>query len=312
VGELDIKAIEAALADIPAPPWQWIGTRNADGPMLATTHSGWEYLMGLEHGEDHVGERVFADLSFRDKREGDTYAVLKPSRELAVGRTEYDPDTIRGIDNPIARWIEKSAEYAAALIARVRELEAQRDAALTYCDAVQRAQLGMTNCPAGSGSPTPRLRRSSGAGAEPTEATVPELTVPEAAMGELDLNAIEARSRLAFREEPCSTAEETEAQLNSAADVPRLIARVRELEQQRAHLRGGLAQLRAILQHNLDRGDQLTARVRELEAQRDKALAVHRPTSGSHPICTGCGCGWPCATARALGVEAGEPNGRLA
>lgn len=44
-----------------------------------------------------------------------------------------------------------------------------------------------------------------------------------------DMNAIEARMKLAFREEPCRLEDEQEAQLLSAADVPALLAYI-ELE----------------------------------------------------------------------------------
>jgi hypothetical protein len=51
-----------------------------------------------------------------------------PTKKVAVPRALYDPDTVRGINNPVARWLEHSAQYAKELLAEVERLTAERDA----------------------------------------------------------------------------------------------------------------------------------------------------------------------------------------
>jgi hypothetical protein len=125
--------ITAALEAIPAPPWRWIGLRQT-GPILVTAHSGQLYLLGVEHprdadrqATDTGGVPLYGDLLFRDQRPGERHASMRAGRQLAIGRAEYDPDTIRGIDNPIARWFQGSAAYAADLLAELGRLTATPD-----------------------------------------------------------------------------------------------------------------------------------------------------------------------------------------
>lgn len=130
-----LAEIRAALTAVPAPPWHWIGDVRWDGPILATKHSGWKYVMG------------FARLGFRgaqptfpvaDER---GYALMTSSRDIEalaastaaargaiVPRAPYDPNTIRGIDNPVARFLEHAAQYVAELLAELDRLQALRTA----------------------------------------------------------------------------------------------------------------------------------------------------------------------------------------
>ncbi|MDX3328847.1 hypothetical protein PV405_30005 [Streptomyces sp. ME02-6979-3A] len=126
--------IRADLAAVPAPPWRWIGSRHAGGPELVTDHSGRQYLLRAAKPTDHRGDElldpetdavVYGDLEFRDQREGETYSWMRPGNSLAVGRTEYDPDAIVGVANPIARWFEKSAQHTTDLLAEVDRLRAE-------------------------------------------------------------------------------------------------------------------------------------------------------------------------------------------
>ncbi|MFD3638278.1 hypothetical protein [Streptomyces griseus] len=126
--------IRADLAAVPAPPWRWIGLRGAGGPQLVTDHSGREYLLRAAKPSDHRDDElldpetdavVYGDLEFRDQREGETYSWMRSGNSLAVGRTEYDPDSIVGVANPIARWVEKSAQHVTDLLAEVDALRAR-------------------------------------------------------------------------------------------------------------------------------------------------------------------------------------------
>ncbi|MFJ8871039.1 hypothetical protein ACIRD6_35470 [Streptomyces sp. NPDC102473] len=128
------EQIRAALAAIPAPPWRWIGLRDAGGPQLVTDHSGRQYLLRAAKPTDHRGDElldpetdavVYGDLEFRDQPEGETYSLMRSGNSLAVGRTEYDPDAIVGVANPLARWFEKSAQHATALLAEVDRLRTE-------------------------------------------------------------------------------------------------------------------------------------------------------------------------------------------
>lgn len=123
--------IRADLAAVPAPPWRWIGLRGGGGPQLVTDHSGRQYLLRAAKPTDHRGDElldpetdavVYGDLEFRDQRRGETYSLMRSGNSLAVGRTEYDPDAIIGVANPLARWFEKSAQHATELLAEVDAL----------------------------------------------------------------------------------------------------------------------------------------------------------------------------------------------
>ncbi|MGC4925624.1 hypothetical protein [Streptomyces sp. DT117] len=126
--------IRADLAAIPAPPWRWIGLRGGGGPQLVTDHSGRQYLLRAAKPTDHRGDElldpetdavVYGDLEFRDQRRGETYSLMRSGNSLAVGRTEYDPDAIIGVANPLAHWFEKSAQHATELLAEVDALRAR-------------------------------------------------------------------------------------------------------------------------------------------------------------------------------------------
>lgn len=129
------QEIRADLAAVPAPPWRWIGLRGSGGPQLVTDHSGRQYLLRAAKPTDHRGDElldpetdavVYGDLEFRDQRRGETYSLMRSGNSLAVGRTEYDPDAIVGVANPLARWFEKSAQHATELLAEVDRLRAER------------------------------------------------------------------------------------------------------------------------------------------------------------------------------------------
>ncbi|OPG13691.1 hypothetical protein [Microbispora sp. GKU 823] len=132
-----LAEIQAALSAVPAPPWHWIGDTKHQGPMLATKHSGWIYVMGFKR----LGMRG-AQPAFPVKGP-DGYLLITPCREIedravaakdvAVPRAPYDPDTVRGIDNPVAKWLEHSAQYAAELLAEVERLRAKLDAPCGSC-----------------------------------------------------------------------------------------------------------------------------------------------------------------------------------
>lgn len=129
-----IAEIKADLAAVPAPPWRWIGTRTT-GPMLVTDHSGQHYLLRPaypldEHGDqatDDEGRPLYADLYFRDEGKDDEFAILRRAAEMIVPRTDYDPETYRDIDNPMARWIKQSAEYVTGLLAEVKQLRSRAE-----------------------------------------------------------------------------------------------------------------------------------------------------------------------------------------
>ena len=58
----------------------------------------------------------------------------------------------------------------------------------------------------------------------------------------------------------------------------------------------------------VSRARKLLAEVERLSAQITAVLALHR-RNGEHGWCRDCGGLWPCATARALGVQANESIG---
>ncbi|WP_327335937.1 hypothetical protein OG384_04680 [Streptomyces sp. NBC_01324] len=143
--------IRTALDAVPAPPWRWIGSRDAGGPQLVTDHSGRQYLLRAAKPTDHRGDElldpetdavVYGDLEFRDQREGETYSSMRSGNSLAAGRTEYDPDAIVGVANPLARWFEKSAQHATELLAEVDRLKA-RIAELAAASPWERAVAGL-------------------------------------------------------------------------------------------------------------------------------------------------------------------------
>lgn len=126
--------IRTDLDAIPAPPWRWIGSRHAGGPQLVTDHSGRQYVLRAAKPTDHRGDElldpetysvVYGDLQFRDQREGEKYSTMRSGNALAIGRTEYDPDAIVGVANPVAHWLEASAQYATELLAEVVRLRAE-------------------------------------------------------------------------------------------------------------------------------------------------------------------------------------------
>ncbi|MFB6873698.1 hypothetical protein [Streptomyces sp. NPDC056323] len=126
--------IRADLDAIPAPPWRWIGSRHAGGPQLVTDHSGRQYVLRAAKPTDHRGDElldpetgwvVYGDLEFRDQRESEKYSTMRSGNALAIGRTEYDPDAIVGVANPVARWLEASAQYATDLLAELDRLRAE-------------------------------------------------------------------------------------------------------------------------------------------------------------------------------------------
>ncbi len=128
-----LEEIRTDLAAVPAPPWRWIGCRGAGGPQLVTAHSGSQYILRAAKPMDRHGEEitdaddspVYGDLQFRDQRSDEKYAVMRSGSELAVGRTQYDPDNIASVDNPVARWLERSASHAELLVAEVEWLAAE-------------------------------------------------------------------------------------------------------------------------------------------------------------------------------------------
>jgi hypothetical protein len=131
LSEEQLAEIRADLGAVPAPPWRWVGLRGSGGPQLVTDHSGRQYLLRAKKPTDAAGDEVldfatdapvYGDLEFRDQRPGETYSLMRTGDQLAIGRTDYDPDSIVGVDNPVARWIERSAKHAAALLAEVERL----------------------------------------------------------------------------------------------------------------------------------------------------------------------------------------------
>ncbi|MGI5161439.1 hypothetical protein [Microbispora sp. CA-102843] len=130
--------IQAALDAVPAPPWHWIGDTKHQGPMLATKHSGWIYVMGFKRLGMHGAQPAFP------VKGPDGYLLITPCREIeerssvaakevAIPRAPYDPDTVRGIDNPVAKWLEHSAQYAKELLSQVEWLRAKLDAPCGSC-----------------------------------------------------------------------------------------------------------------------------------------------------------------------------------
>lgn len=132
-----ITEIEAALAAVPAPPWRWIGLRNGGGPQLVTDHSGRQYILsavkpadrrGDELLDPYTGEPIYGDLQFRDCRPNERWSSMRAGAELAVGRTDYDPDSIVDVDNPVARWMRDSVAFVADLLAEVALLREENNA----------------------------------------------------------------------------------------------------------------------------------------------------------------------------------------
>jgi hypothetical protein len=131
------QEIRSDLAAVPAPPWRWIGSRGAGGPQLVTDHSGRQYLLRATKPVDGRGDElldpagdypIYGDLEFRDQRDGEEYSRMRNGNELGIGRTNYDPDSLVGVDNAVANWLMKSAAHAAALLAeldRVRDSRAE-------------------------------------------------------------------------------------------------------------------------------------------------------------------------------------------
>lgn len=128
-----LAQIRTDLAAIPAPPWRWIGVRGSGGPQLVTDHSGRQYLLRAakpvdEHGneilEPDCGYVVYGDLEFRDQRADEKYSTMRTGNQLAVGRTSYAPDSIVDVDNPVARWMERSATHVQTLLAEIDRLRA--------------------------------------------------------------------------------------------------------------------------------------------------------------------------------------------
>lgn len=126
-----LAEIRVALAAIPAPPWLWIGSRDAGGPQLVTDHSGRQYILsavkpvdckGDELSDPYADVPIYGDLQFRDQRPNEKWASMRTGNQLAVGRTSYDPDSIRDVDNPVARWLRDSPQYVAELLAEVDRL----------------------------------------------------------------------------------------------------------------------------------------------------------------------------------------------
>jgi hypothetical protein len=161
LGPKRLAEIRADLDAVPAPPWRWIGVRGSGGPQLVTDHSGQQYLLRAKKPVDGGGDEVldfvtdapvYGDLEFRDQRPGETYSTMRTGDQMAIGRTDYDPDAIVGVDNPVARWVERSASHAAALLAEVEWLMAELASQVRYA-----ATLETTNtCTA----PTARSPRS--------------------------------------------------------------------------------------------------------------------------------------------------------
>lgn len=149
-----LDEIRADLAAIPAPPWRWIGMRGAGGPLLVTDHSGQLYLLGPAHPVDEHGDQetdvegrpVYGDLEFRDQRDGERWAVMRRAAEMIVPRAAYDPDAYADVDNPIARWIQRSAAHAAALLAEVEALRAQMAIVEEFLAERARFVTSINNC----------------------------------------------------------------------------------------------------------------------------------------------------------------------
>lgn len=132
-----LAEIQAALEAVPAPPWTWIGTRNGGGPQLVTDHSGRQYILHAVKPKDRRGdelldpytdEPIYGDLQFRDCRPNERWSTMRAGAELAVGRTDYDPDSIIDVDNPVARWMRDSAAFVAELLAEVAVLREENSA----------------------------------------------------------------------------------------------------------------------------------------------------------------------------------------
>jgi hypothetical protein len=121
-----VTEIREALATVPAPPWRWIGVRGSGGPQLVTDHSGRQYLLRAAKPTDDRGDElldpetdavIYGDLEFRDQRDGEKYSTMRSGNALATGRTPYDPDSIVGVDNPVAEWMGRSAQIVTDLLA---------------------------------------------------------------------------------------------------------------------------------------------------------------------------------------------------
>jgi hypothetical protein len=104
-----LDEILAALRAVPAPPWHWRGDTNG-GPFLCTVRGGWKSVMHFRRIGMQGAQPVFpVDV-------GQGLAILKDAKECMVPRSDYDTKTFRDIDNPVARWMRDSAQYATELL----------------------------------------------------------------------------------------------------------------------------------------------------------------------------------------------------
>ncbi|OPC83041.1 hypothetical protein B4N89_20735 [Embleya scabrispora] len=108
---LDLDAIRADLAAVPAPPWRW----KVDGHTVLV--AGRTVVIATDHEPDPDGCDV--EVLFHEVRDG---------RSMFSG-TEL-VDEAGGIDNAVARFTERAPDYVAALLAAL----AERDATIARYD----------------------------------------------------------------------------------------------------------------------------------------------------------------------------------
>lgn len=111
--------ISTALAAVPAPPWHWIGDTRT-GPALVTKHSGWRYVMGFRR----LGMNG-AQPNFPTAIPPRGHTIMVSARDQIIPHTDYDTRTFRGIDNPVAQFLEHSAQYVAELLAENERLRSE-------------------------------------------------------------------------------------------------------------------------------------------------------------------------------------------
>jgi hypothetical protein len=129
-----LEEIREALASVPAGPWCWRGTSSS--PVLVTKHSGQLYLLGVSGAYDECEGcgrlPLDVNLQFRHQPPGSDFAILESAGHMIIPRAPYDLDTVRDIENPVARWIKNSPEYVEQLLNEVDWLREQlaREAAI--------------------------------------------------------------------------------------------------------------------------------------------------------------------------------------
>ncbi|MEV7358180.1 hypothetical protein [Kitasatospora sp. NPDC091276] len=118
---LGLDAIQARLDAATPGPWRWRGNTESRHLRLQTPHHGGLTVMDFERwGMQGAQPRFARDHLMYPANEMVTYEVAAWSKDI------YRKDIV-GIEHPDAEFIAAARQDVPALLARVRELEAERD-----------------------------------------------------------------------------------------------------------------------------------------------------------------------------------------